>query len=830
MALSVILAVIGVLLLVISLAQPLAGLLRLPFSVLLAAIGMLIAAGASFLLHTDLTDAFDDVARAILDFPIGSTVFLYVFLPTLVFQTALTLDVRQMIPDWVPIFVLAVVAVIVATVVIGFALLPFAGQPLLLCLLVGAIVATTDPVAVVGIFRDIGAPARLGRLVEGESLLNDAAAITLFSMFLAIFVAGETPGFGDTALSFLWTLCGGALVGHLAARAAAWLIGRLPDARSAAVSISFALAYLVFIACEQLLGVSGVIAVVVAGMTMSLLGPSRASPDGWSYLTGFWDQVAFWASSLVFVLAAILVPRLLASLSMFDFFLILVVAVAALLARGLILFLLLPLLSLLRLSPQISIPYRVVILWGGLRGAVTLALALSVTEHDTIPDDIQRFVAILATGFVLFTLLIQGTTMRWVISSLGLNLLSPRDAAMRGQVLAVALENVREAVANAAELYKVSSATALAEARRYAERIDEAASAGQGRELTDKERLSLGLLTLAGRERELIIERMRARTVSTALLPTLLAHAETLLDRARTGGWQEYQRAAKQTLAFGWKFGLAQFLHRRLHASGPLERLLARRFELLFVVRTILEELDPFIDSKIVPILGMRVGEVLHEIVHRRQEAVDTGLDALRLQYPLYAESLERRLLRKIALRQEELEYTILFEDGLIGPELYDNLRRSVDADRKEADRQRRLDLAVTARELVSELPLFADLTGEQLTEVTKLLQPLFVIPGEQIIRRGAPGDAVYFIASGALEVSLPDGRKVRLGRGDVVGEMALLHGLPRQSDVHAISYCFLLRLDVRAFQGFLERHPGIRQSIEQVAAQRAAENAEAVA
>ncbi len=423
MALPVILAVIGVLLLIISLVQPLAGALRMPFSVVLAAIGMLIAAAASFLLHTELTDAFNEPARAILDFPIGSTGVLYVFLPTLIFQTALTLDVRQMMPDWVPIFVLAVLAVVVATAVIGLALLPLAGQPLLVCLLLGAIVATTDPVAVVGIFRDIGAPARLGRLVEGESLLNDAAAITLFAAFLAILVAGETPGFADAALSFLWTLCGGALVGHLAARAAAWLIGRLPEQRSAAVSISFALAYLVFIACEQLLGVSGVIAVVVAGMTLSLLGPSRASPDGWSYLTGIWDQIAFWASSLVFVLAAILVPRLLASLSLFDLFLILVVAAAVLAARAVILFALLPLLSRLRLSPPVSIPYRVVILWGGLRGAVTLALALAVTENDIVPDDIQRFVAILATGFVLFTLLIQGTTMRWVISSLGLNLL-----------------------------------------------------------------------------------------------------------------------------------------------------------------------------------------------------------------------------------------------------------------------------------------------------------------------------------------------------------------------------------------------------------------------
>jgi CPA1 family monovalent cation:H+ antiporter len=186
----------------------------------------------------------------------------------------------------------------------------------------------------------------------------------------------------------------------------------------------------------------------------------------------------------------------------------------------------------------------------------------------------------------------------------------------------------------------------------------------------------------------------------------------------------------------------------------------------------------PVHPQKVVPILGERVGEVLHEVVARRREAIDTGLDALRLQYPTYADALDQRLLRKAALRQEELEYDTLLADGLIGPELHANLRRSVDEERRRAEAQPRLDLALNAREMVAQVPIFAGFSSGQFDGLSRLLRPLFVVPGERIIRRGAVGDAIYFIASGAVEVAVPGG-KVRLGRGDFVGEMALLSGRP---------------------------------------------------
>ena len=178
-----------------SLAQPAAERLHLPYSVLLAVVGVAIGGFSSFLLYTPLTTLFDNIVRPIVDLPFSASVFLVVFLPLLIFHAALTLDLREIAPDWAPILTLAIVAVFAAAAAIGFSLNLAASVPLTVALLLGAIVATTDPAAVVAIFRELGAPARLTRLLEGESLLNDAAAIVMFSVLVGMITEGTRPDF-----------------------------------------------------------------------------------------------------------------------------------------------------------------------------------------------------------------------------------------------------------------------------------------------------------------------------------------------------------------------------------------------------------------------------------------------------------------------------------------------------------------------------------------------------------------------------------------------------------------------------------------------------------
>jgi CPA1 family monovalent cation:H+ antiporter len=252
-------------------------------------------------------------------------------------------------------------------------------------------------------------------LVEGESLLNDAAAIALFGFFLTFVMLGvPNPTLQDALVGFPTMIFGGLGIGLVLGRVCLSVLSWLGRFALAQISLSVALPYVTYLVADQVFGVSGVVAVVMAGMTLNYLGPGRMSPTNWTNLRELWDVLAHWAGALIFLLAALLVPRLLGDVRLYDLFLILVVVVAATTARLFMLYVILPLLTLARLSPKVDRPYRVAILWGGLRGAVTLALALAVSENFRVPVEVKRDVGILATGFTLFTLLVQGTTLRRV--------------------------------------------------------------------------------------------------------------------------------------------------------------------------------------------------------------------------------------------------------------------------------------------------------------------------------------------------------------------------------------------------------------------------------
>ena len=817
-----IVGIVAALFIVISLSEPLAERTRLPYTVVLAIIGAFIGAAAVYVSRYG-QDVFG-IAHAFLlfDFSIRSNVFLYVLLPTLLFQVSLGVNLRRMADDWVPILVMAVLAVVVATFVIGFALTPFTSLPLMACLMLGAIVATTDPSAVVSIFRNIAAPQRLTRIVEGESLLNDAAAIALFGFFLTFVMMGvPNPTLRDALVEFPILIFGGIATGLLASRICIAALGQLGRFPLAQISLSVALPYLAYLVAERMLGVSGVIAVVMAGMTLNYLGPGRLSPANWAWLREVWNVLAHWAGALIFLLAALLVPGLLGEIQLRDLMLIAIIVVAATGARLFILYGVLPLLTALRLSPRVDRPYRIAILWGGLRGAVTLALALAVTENLRIPLDIKREVGILATGFTLFTLLVQGTTLRWVISFLGLDKLSALDRALSNQVIAVALQNVRDEVSTTAKRHELTGEIVRTEARRFAERLDNAmAKAEIADAILDRDRITLGLVALAGSERDLILETFRQQLISARLADRMLSDVDRLIERTRAGGRDAYRATGRVSLGRGTWYRFAIFLHNRLHVSGPLARMTADRFEILLNQRLILRDLHGYIDDKIRRIHGHRVSDLLHELLKRREEETHSAVDGLRLQYPGYAEEIERRFIRRISLRLEEREYEILYQDGLIGRELFITLTQELSGQRKRAEARPALDLAVQKTELVRQFPLFADMAEASRSQLARALKARYVQPGEVLLRKQDTPREVCFIASGAVEIETA-GQKHKLGRGEMFGELSLLSRHVRRTQVTAISHCALLVLDEPSFRRLLKRSKALRVAVLESAERR---------
>ena len=815
MDLQVILLLVAGLLIAVALTTPIADRLGLSPTVLLALVGIAIGLTSMCLMRAEGLGRVASVANVIVNLPFHSEGFLYIFLPILVFEAALNIEVRRMMEDAAPILLLAVVAVLVATVVIGAALMRLAAVPAIACFMLGSIVATTDPVAVIAIFRDVGAPSRLNRLVEGESLLNDAVAITLFVMFMGTLIGGQRLGLGAAAMSFVRSFAGGIAAGYIGARLIAGVLRWLLDMRLAQVTLTLALPYLVYIVAERQLEVSGVVATLTSGLVMSAMAQRRMSPDDWHFLHELWEQLAFWASSLIFVFASLLVPRMLFNIGWHDVMLLALLVGAALVARASVVFGLLPLMTSLRLSPTISNRFKAVILWGGLRGALTLVLALSVTENPRIAPDVQRFVAILATGFVLFTLLVNGTTLRLLIRLAGLDRLSAVDQALRDQVLRLSRDRISDTVKAIGTGYEFPAAL-IADVIRHratAEALLPSDGAAPRDRDADQYQLLLGLAALASHERELMLHHFAERTMSGRVVEEMLAFVGRLIDRIRAGDPAEYLRAARPMVDFSRQFRFAHWVHRHFRIEDPLVDRLADRFESLLVQQIVLKELEPYIEEKLVPLLGESVASMLREVLRSRHDMTGAALEALRQQYPAYAEELERRILCKIWLRREDVEYRTLFEDGVIGPELYSALRREVQVTRTEVEVRPRLDLGLETRQLISKVPIFAKLTKVQLDTIARMLRPRLAVPGEQLIRDGDRADAMYFISSGSVEVEVV-GQKIRLNPGDFFGEMGLVTGQRRQGDVHARGYCQLLVLREVDFKNLLRSDPDIQTQI----------------
>src|SRR6201997_31418 len=241
----------------VSLLLPLAERVSIPYAVLLALVGIAIGGASSIPSVYQSGGILGDVVSWLHNFGLSAESLLYVFLPALLFEAALNVDVRQLSDEVPTVLLLAVIRVIVSTFVVGFALWPFSPAGILACIILGAIIATTDPVAVVAIFHDIGAPRRLSTLVQGESLFNDAAAIAIYSLVVAM-LAGDRPTSAlDGVVSFVRQFGGGLVAGYLAGWIITLCIPILRASRLAEATLTIGFAYVIFIVCDNYLGFSG---------------------------------------------------------------------------------------------------------------------------------------------------------------------------------------------------------------------------------------------------------------------------------------------------------------------------------------------------------------------------------------------------------------------------------------------------------------------------------------------------------------------------------------------------------------------------------------------
>ncbi len=361
------------------------------------------------------------------------------FLPILIFEAAFGLSTREFMRNLAPIAALATVALVISAVVVGLAVHTGLGVPIVAAMLFGVIVSATDPVAVVAVFKELGVPNRVLTLVEGESLLNDGVAIVGSAILLGGALGTASLSVGGAALDFALVVVGGMAVGALIGTAAALLlplVQRLP-----AAALTIAVAYGGFVAAESVFGFSGVMATVAAGVVMGGMVSSRASRPVRDILHELWDALAFVANALLFLLVGLALDF---GLIAANWAAILLAVAAVLLARPLAVLPTVAVLERVARIPRFGYRNSAVVVWGGLRGGVALALALALPAELPQRD---LFIA-LTGGVVLATLLVNATTMPRLVRALGLDRPSRADVFLDGVARLATVRKVRRSLAD----------------------------------------------------------------------------------------------------------------------------------------------------------------------------------------------------------------------------------------------------------------------------------------------------------------------------------------------------------------------------------------------
>ncbi|MFT5531497.1 MAG: CPA1 family monovalent cation:H+ antiporter [Candidatus Poriferisodalaceae bacterium] len=387
--------------------------IRVPFTVSLVVVGLVFAFTPSFV-----------------DLQVSPEFILGLLVPPLIFEATLNLPWPKLKADLGIVLAMAIGGTMLGTFIVAGIVRPVVDIPWLAAIAFGALISATDPVAVVAFFKTLGVEKRLNVLVEGESLFNDAVAIVVFTLAVNAATDGTSLSFGPAFGEFLLVGLGGLAVGIVLGYIVSAIVLANVDDHLIETSVTLALAYGSYLVAESfgtLFNVgdfhfSGILAVVAAGLMVGHVGLKNTSPTTRLTLENFWEFLTFLVNSFVFLLLGIEIDLTEIGVELGA----VAVAIAAILfSRLLIVHVFAAVHAKIKPERAIPVSWRHVSWWGGLRGAISLALALSL--GSAFDSDVIDTIQIMTFGVVLFTLLGQGTTIAALIRRLGL---SGKDATV----------------------------------------------------------------------------------------------------------------------------------------------------------------------------------------------------------------------------------------------------------------------------------------------------------------------------------------------------------------------------------------------------------------
>ncbi|MDD2871960.1 MAG: sodium:proton antiporter [Candidatus Gracilibacteria bacterium] len=413
-----------------------------PYTVLLVLVGLLLVPISSIPFF-----AFID------DFQLTPDILFYVFLPILLFEGAYNINYKNLLANWKSISALAIFGLMISGGIISLVLfysLPFVGLsiPFLVCLLFGVLISATDPVAVLSIFKTLGAPRRLTMLFEGESLFNDGTSVAMFLVILGVILEGGTVSsftYIDGIGKFLSMLFGGILFGGFTGVLFSKIIGKINNSEEVEIVLTMLLAHLTFIFAEIIteifpfLPISGVISTVIASIVIGNYGKYKITPRVEVHMQKFWEFFAFISNSIVFILMGLILSTI--DIDFSHFILPLIITILTIMvARTISVFIPIFTINVFKMEQFIPYNWAKLLSWGSLRGALALMMVLLIpgAGHEDFEKilafqemvgwaydfTIKDFLTVLTIGSIMFTLFVKAPLTPRIMRQLNLDKLN----------------------------------------------------------------------------------------------------------------------------------------------------------------------------------------------------------------------------------------------------------------------------------------------------------------------------------------------------------------------------------------------------------------------
>jgi len=808
MELSEVILVIMGLLTIAMIAAAICKNIPVPYTVFLVILGIILGSIARHNTHLEL----------LLEFQLTPDLVLFLFLPALIFESALNMDARLLMKDIIPVLVLAIPALLISAGFIGVGLWVIQDFNIFHALLFGALISATDPVAVIALFKELGAPQRLTILVEGESLLNDATAIVVFNIILGLaitehFTASEA---GFALLEFLRVFFGGLFVGAIIGILLSEFLYRIEAGVSSYLIMSIVLAYSSFAIAEHIMHVSGVMAVVAAAIALGILGVSRIPQSERKTLDETWDVIALICNSLLFLLVGLSVDISQIYSHMDSIF---VAIVLVLVARAAGIYSMVPTTIKLFKLPHVSLGERHIMWWGGLKGGLAIAIVLSIPLDMPGRDSILY----ITLGVVLFSLLVNAPTIRPLMRKLGFDKFTGVEMAELKHGLIQSQQNAKEILESFHKAKLISSSTQEL-IQKKTQKVFE----------INEEESSSYIETRHAYITALRIEMQELKYLYDIgfLQYYTYMNIKNALQRDRetwsteSGDDSSSQEEEKPNPFLRLENALIKQLREHDFAAGMLARYQYMRFSQslqrdiagILICEKVIEQINSSEDFS----AGLK-DDVIDKYKQRSKRRKQR-LDKVAEDFPDFYLRFETRLFANVALVTAEFFTEEALHNGEIGSKVFANIERrihaAIDALQPITDPAPKLK----PEELIGMVPLLNGLSNDVLERLSKHAKAMTFLAGDKIIGEGEKGDSLYIITHGLVTV-YKDGHEdeaiAEIRDGDFFGEMALLGTQVRTANVKSVKSTTLLRLSRKDVLSMAENEPELKARLEQISTAR---------